>query len=125
MSFLEILGLQAPLFEEQWKTRLIVPRKFVGGPLTGKRVRIWKLLFAFSAGWDADLSAGGFALDFWDPEKMDQWIRETSEALASGGPQSLPWPASSKRLESSPGVEVDARNAPVPTGQVFDSPPVP
>jgi hypothetical protein len=125
MSFLEILGLQAPLFEKQWKTRLVVPRKFVGGPLTGKRVRIWKLLFAFSAGWDADLSEGGFALDFWDPEKMDQWIRETYETLASGGPQPLTWPTSASRLESSPGIAVDARSVPVPTGQVFDSPQVP
>jgi hypothetical protein len=124
-SFLEILGLQDPLFEEQWKTRLVVPRKFVGGPLTAKRVRIWKLLFAFSAGWDADLSRGGFALDFWDPEKMNDWIRNISESLASGGPQPLPWPASSTRLEASPGVEVDARTAPVPTGQVFDSLQVP
>jgi hypothetical protein len=124
-SFLEVLGLLDPLFQEQWKTRLVVPRKFVGGPLTGKRVRIWKLLFAFSAGWDHDLSKGGLPVDFWDPEKMDQWIRKTSESLASGGPQPLEWPTFSSRLEASPGVEVDARNAPVPTGQVFDSPQVP
>lgn len=121
VSFLEILGLQAPLFEDQWKTRLVVPRKFVGGPLTGKRVRIWKLLFAFSAGWDANPSQGGFGLDFWDPERMDQWIRETSDLLASGGPQPLAWPTTATRIEASPGVEVDARGVPVPNVPFFET----
>lgn len=121
MSFLEILGLQTPHFEEQWKTRLVVPRKFVGGPLTGKRVRIWKLLFAFSADWDTDLSEGGFGLDFWDPEKMDEWIRNSSESLASENAPTLPWPASPSRIEASPGLEVDAREVPVPTGPFFET----
>jgi hypothetical protein len=121
MSFLEILGLQDPIFEEQWKTRLVVPRKFVGGPLTGKRVRIWKLLFAFSADWDSDLSHEGFGLDFWDPEKMDGWIRRASQTLASGGTGLLPWPASTARIEASPGLEVDARGVQVPTRPFFET----
>jgi hypothetical protein len=121
MSFLEVLGLQAPVMEEQWKTRLVVPRKFVGGPLTGKRVRIWKLLFAFSADWDSDLSQGGFGLDFWDPEKMDGWIRTASETLASGGSGSLPWPTAPARIESSPGLEADARGVQVPTRPFFET----
>jgi hypothetical protein len=121
-SFLEILGLNAPLFEESWKTRLVVPRKFVGGPLTQQRVRIWKLLFAFRAGWDPDLQEGGFPLDFWDPEKMDGWIRDAHSALRAGAPLPLPWAGKAAMEGNSPGVELDAREAPVPNGPFFNLP---
>jgi hypothetical protein len=91
----------------------------VGGPLTGERVSVLKLLFAFSAKWDEDLSKGGFPLDFWDPEKMNEWIREGFDSLTSGRTIPLPWRAKAVRLGESPGIEFDTTWVSVPETPVF------
>ena len=121
-SFLEIAGLLDSSFEDEWKTKLIMPRKFVGGPLTKKRVSILKILTAFRSKWDQDLSRGGFQLDFWDPEKMVSWTFDAVKALEKGESLETPWPAIRVSSDQSVGIEFDARNVPTPTGPIFKVP---
>ncbi len=119
MSFLELAGLQAPEFEENWRTYRVVPRKWVGGPLTGRRVKILKILSAIPSRWDQDLSRGGFPVDFWDPEKMHLWTELAAQDLITGANRKFPWPASLLRIKKSTGVLFDARAVPTPEGPFF------
>jgi hypothetical protein len=122
MSFLELAGLQHPEFEENWLTYRIVPRRWVGGPLTGKRVNILKILTAIPSRWDQDLSRGGFPVHFWDPEKMHLWTELAARDLMEGANRKFPWPASLLRIKKSNGVLFDARHIPTPGGPFFRDP---
>ena len=119
MSFLELAGLQIPTFEKAWMTHVIIPRKFVGGPHTGKNVRMIRILTAFRSKWDTDTSNGGLPVHFWDPEKMVEWTRDQALTLAGGGTTDLPWPAKVIRSRNTLGLEIDARDVPTPTGPIF------
>jgi len=118
-SFLELAGLLDSQFTQQWKTRLIMPRKLVGGPITGKKVSILRVLTAKKAKWDEDLSNGGIALDFWDPEKIVEWTNAAAQSLQSEGSLPFPWPAKTIRSDQSIGIEFDATGVATPTGPFF------
>lgn len=122
MSFLELAGLQHPEFDQNWRTYRIVPRKWVGGPLTGKRVNILRILTATPSRWDPDLSQNGFAVDFWDPEKMHLWTELAARDLMTGAHREFPWPARLLRIKKSAGVLFDARTVPTPMGPFFRDP---
>jgi hypothetical protein len=117
-SFLELAGLQTPEFEDEWMTYHIVPRKFVGGPQTNRRVSILKILFAFSAQWSTSIG-DNFPLHFWDPEKMDDWTREAYLDLNGHSSRQFNWPAARALIGKSPGVVFDATHVPTPTGPIF------
>ena len=92
-SFLELAGLLDPTFINEWKTKLIIPHQFIGGPLTDQRVSFMLVLLDRKPRWDEDLSLGGIALDFCDPEKMVEWTKSAVQTLQAGGLLPLPWPA--------------------------------
>jgi len=122
MSFLELAGLQDPEFESNWKTYRILPRKLVGGPLTGKKVSLIKILRQIPSRWDSNLTQGGFPVDFWDPEKMHGWTELAARDLMSGANRRFPWPASLIRVQKSVGVVFDATQVPTPEGPIFQVP---
>jgi len=124
-SFVELAGLMTPEFETQWMQTRIAPKRFVGGPLTHRRVSVLKILFAFRAPWATDPEQG-FLLHFWDPEKMDHWARQAYRDLraaraqgASHPARAFPWPAVAVSLGKSPGVAFDATHVPTPDGPIF------
>lgn len=117
-SFLELAGLQSPEIEKEWTTQRIVPRKFVGGPLTNRRVNILKILFAFRAGWSAN-PENNFPLNFWDPEKMDEWVREAYQDVNPHSSRKFDLPVSRTLNGKSPGVVFDATGVATPTGPIF------
>jgi ribosomal protein L31 len=117
-SFLELAGLQAPEFEQEWMTSRIVPRKFMGGPLTNRRVNIFKILLAFRAGWAVD-PTNNFPMHFWDPEKMDRWTRDAFADLNGHSSRQFVWPAHRASIGNSPGVEFDTTHVATPTGPIF------
>ena len=123
MSFLQLAGLQIPYFEQQWMRSIIMPRRFIGGPLTGNKVSILKILLAFSAEWDNDLSDGGTLVNAWDPELMNSWVRNASHLLHREGVLSdLPWATTPSVIANSPGLMVDASHVPTPTDPIFTVP---
>ncbi len=122
MSFLELAGLQIPEFEKAWSHDLIMPRKFVGGPLTHRNVRFIRILTAFRSKWDTDLSNGGFPLHFWDPEQMVVWTNDVVKELNQGAIRTFPWPTKVVQSQNSYGLEFDARDVPTPTGPIFKVP---
>jgi hypothetical protein len=117
-SFLEVSGLQIPEFEDQWMSHYVVPWKFIGGPLTGRKVSILKLIFAFSAHWETD-PAKGYPTQFWDPEKMFWWTKQLYADIETGTTRTFPWDMKTTISGQSQGVEFDARNVVTPTGPIF------
>jgi hypothetical protein len=122
MSFLQLAGLQIPLFEQRWMRTLIMPRRFIGSPLTGNHVSILTILLAFSAQWDQNLSDDGILVNAWDPELMNTWTRQAAHALRRGHTLNLPWAATRTMNGNSPGIIVDATNVATPTDPIFTVP---
>jgi hypothetical protein len=122
MSFLELSGLQAPEFEEQWMTHRILPRHLVGGHFTHTRVRMIRILTERHSHWDNDLNEGGFAVDFWDPEKMHHWVEQGVQDLEMGTNRTFPWPAQIQTQAKSKGLVLDTSTVLTPTGPFFRDP---
>jgi hypothetical protein len=121
-SFLELAGVETPEFEDSFMRDYIMPRKFVGGEFTRKRVSILKIILAFSAKWDTDLSKGGFRIHFYDPERMYDWVTNAVQAIQTQS-RTFPWPgAEVQYLGQSEGVAFDARDVPTPTEPIFKVP---
>jgi len=70
VSFLEILGLQAPLFEDQWKTRLVVRllSALAGMPILLRAVSAW--IFGTPRGW---INGSGRPRTSWLREGPNPW----------------------------------------------------
>ena len=122
MSFLELSGLQAPEFEDQWMTHRIIPQHLVGGHFTHKKVRMIRILTERHSRWDDDLSAGGYPVNFWDPEKMHSWVEQGVRDLEVGTNRTFPWPAQVQNRNRSRGLILDATTVPTPTGPFFRDP---
>ena len=122
MSFLELAGLQIPEFENAWIHELIMPRKLVGGPTTGNKVRFMRAVTDVKTKWDTDLSNNGIALKFWDPEKMVDWTKSAASEMQENQARIFPWPARTIWSNQSIGIEFDTRSVPTPEGPLFRVP---
>lgn len=122
-SFLEMAGVLAPEFERRFTRTLILPRKFVGGAFTRKRVSLSKILLAFSAKWDRDLSKGGFLVHFYDPERMHDWVAGAVDSLQANPDRTFPWRGWVSYLGRSEGITFDATQVATPTDPIFSVPP--
>lgn len=122
-SFLELAGILSPEFEESFTRTHILPRRFVGGEFTGRRVSFLKILFDDKAKWDKDLSRGGFLIHFYDPERMHGWVAAAAKSLQTDPDRRFPWPGWVSYLGRSVGVTFDATQVSTPTDPIFTVPP--
>ncbi|MBA2403210.1 MAG: hypothetical protein H0V66_00440 [Bdellovibrionales bacterium] len=81
VSFLRVGGLMEA-FTKEWQNIIDVPSRFVGGPLTGNKVSIFKLLSRPGAKWSA--KENHIHLEAWNPEKMLDWVNQTHASVSSG-----------------------------------------
>ena len=81
VSFLRVGGLMDD-FTSQWKQIINVPNRFVGGPLTQKKVDLFYILSRPGARWYK--SEPNIYLEAWDPELMHKWVKQTYQAVESG-----------------------------------------
>ncbi len=72
MSFLDVCGYVDPFFTKNWIRRVKMPRHLVGGPITGNRVSLLKLLT--KARW-AKEGEDFIPLEMWDPQLMFEWVQ--------------------------------------------------
>jgi hypothetical protein len=82
MSFLRVGGLVEG-FTNEFKQIIDVPKRFIGGPLTGKKVNILKILSSPAAKWSN--KDDHIHLEAWDPEQMLRWVQRTHDLIESGG----------------------------------------
>ncbi len=82
VSFLRVGGLMEP-FVKEWQNVIDVPKRFVGGPLTGNKVSIFKLLASPGAKWSN--KEAHIHLEAWNPERMLEWVNKTHDFVLNGG----------------------------------------
>ncbi len=112
MSFLRVGGLMEP-FMEKWKSIINVPKRFVGGPLTGNKVSILKILTHPAAQW-SDKEAH-IHLEAWNPERMLKWVSEVHDLITQG--QALPgYKVESETVGESKSIIIDLTARPTPSG---------
>jgi hypothetical protein len=98
-SVLEIAGLMAPSWYQDWTRSVRVPYTLVGGPLTNEDVPLAEVLFGSHAMRWADPGERSFDLFFWDPDRIYNWINQNS-AIKRG---------------KAKGLFLDRRETPTPT----------
>lgn len=115
MSFMRVGGL-TPAYVNSWKNIIDVPKRFVGGPLTGKKVSVAKLLFHPGAKWSN--KEPHIHLEAWNPEKMLDWVKQTHDLVDKGG--SIPgFDITADRVGNTKSVTVDLRDVPTPVGPIW------
>jgi hypothetical protein len=82
MSFLRVGGL-VESFTSEWKNIIDVPKRFIGGPLTGNKVNILKILTRPAAKWSNQ--EPHIHLEAWNPERMLEWVQKTHDLIYRGG----------------------------------------
>lgn len=112
ISFLRVGGLMDD-FMEEWKQVIDVPLRFVGGPLTQKKVSIFYILKRPRARWSS--KEPHIHMEAWDPELMHSWVKRTYYALENGHAE-IPWNAEASREGKSLKIELDMSERPTPSG---------
>lgn len=79
ISFLDVCGYIDPYFKKNWIRKVNLPTNLVGGPITGNKVSLAKLLF--KARW-AKKDEDCIPLEMWDPQLMFEWIRKVYQIAA-------------------------------------------
>lgn len=74
VSFMRVAGLMDE-FTQDWKQVIDVPKRFIGGPMTGNKVSLFKLLSRPRARWSR--LEPHVHLEAWDPELMHAWVKKT------------------------------------------------
>lgn len=115
VSFLRIGGLMGN-FTQEWKDVIDVPKRFVGGPLTGKHVKITKLLSRPFARWSS--KTPHIHLEAWNPERMHTWVKKTYLQVRAGEYRGE-YPVDIDRVGKSYFVELDMSDRPTPQGSFW------
>ena len=115
VSFLRVGGLMDD-FTNEWQRIIDVPKKYIGGPLTGNDVRIWKLLSRPFARWSN--KGPHIHLEAWDPELMHSWVRKTYFEVKNGTYKGR-WPVHVARKKNTFKVKLDMENRDTPEGEFW------
>lgn len=115
VSFLRVGGLLSD-YSSQWKQRLHVPARFVGGPLTGKKVNLLKILSRPAARWNS--SEPNIYLEAWDPELIHKWVGRVYDDVAEGALSGEEIPEISK-IGKTKQIIFDYTNRATPTGSFW------
>ncbi len=112
-SFVETAGLLSPELSAAWSKTVAVPLRYVGGPITGGRVALWKLLFSNGTHWarDGEPSKSVF---FYDPDTIHAWINAKAAAREPG--------YEVKSEGKVTGIVYDATKSPAPAGSIWQAP---
>lgn len=115
MSFLEVAGLLEPEYAAKFREHLYIPKRFVGGPLTGNKVSVTHLLFRPSAKWNN--KEPNIELYAWNPEKMHAWVSDIYKAAEHG--KHIPNLVGTTKLGKTKEIVFDKSHLPVPTGSYW------
>jgi len=115
VSFLRVGGLMDN-FTEEWKQIIDVPKRFIGGPITGKKVGITKILAHPLARWND--REPHVHLEAWDPELIHSWVGKIYNQVDQGSYQGK-WPANISRVKYTLKVELDMSERETPIGDFW------
>ena len=112
MSFLEVAGLLEPEYFTKWREHLYIPKRFIGGPLTGRKVPVTRLLFRPGAKWSD--REPHIELHAWNPEKMHSWVGRVHHQSKKG--QSIRNLVEIRQVGKTKEVIFDKTHYPTPSG---------
>jgi len=112
VSFMRVGGLMDP-FTKQWKKIIDVPKKLIGGPITGKKVNIITLISNPFARWSNKVPH--VHLEAWDPESMHSWVQKMYFEVKNGDYKGK-WPAEISREKNTFKLQLDMSDRETPTG---------
>ncbi|MBY0515929.1 MAG: hypothetical protein K2P81_03400 [Bacteriovoracaceae bacterium] len=116
MSFLETAGLLKEEYKELWMEKIHVPKRFVGGPLTGKRVSFFKIITSVFARWNPNREH--IYLEAWNPEKMWSWVRKMHQDVQLGKlATDIDWQVA--QSGNTRELYADMSHIPTPTGPIW------
>lgn len=115
MSFLEVAGLLEPEYAAKFREHLYIPKRFIGGPLTGNKVPVTRLLFRPAAKWNN--KEPNIELYAWNPEKMHAWVSDIYKSAEQG--KHIPNLVGVKKLGKTKELVFDKSHLPVPTGSYW------
>ena len=113
VSFLQVAGIEAKLFFKHWGRSLLVPKRLIGGPLTGDFIPLARILFNPFATW-AQTTDPYFPLGFWDPDRMHAFVGNVKH-----GAVTMPFAGEILKWGAANGLRMDTRAIPTPTDPIF------
>ena len=116
MSFLEVAGLMDDAYKNSWQRFLRIPERYVGGPLTGRRVRLLPLLLPLRRTSWAEPDEAHFPILFWDPEAMHYWVKNVWNQNNVALPE---MPFSRAQIGNALGLIFDATSVPTPIEPIW------
>jgi hypothetical protein len=115
VSFLRVGGILGN-FSHEWKQIIDVPKRFIGGPLTGNKVNILKIISSPFAKWSD--REPHIHLEAWDPEQMHRWVYKIFTQV-QGGLYNGDYSAEIENQGDAKSVELDVSHLPTPTGSFW------
>jgi hypothetical protein len=116
MSTVEVAGVMEPAFLKHWTFDVRVPLALIGGPLTGKKVSIFKAA-ATTRPW-AKPSEPHKRIWGWDPTLAYYWISD-AVARVGRGAKPVAAPVVTETRGKAVGLVLDRRHVPTPTGPIW------
>ena len=113
VSFLEVAGIDPKLFFSHWGRDLLVPKKLIGGPLTGDFIPVARILLNPRAAW-AQPAEPNIPLSFWDPDRMHAFVGDVKS-----GAVAMPLAGEVLQWGAANGLRMDARAIPTPNDAIF------
>lgn len=114
-SFLRVGGILGN-FANEWKQIIDVPKRFVGGPLTGNKVNILKIISKPFAKWSN--KEPHIHLEAWDPEQMHRWVYKIFTQVQSSQ-YNGDFSAVIENQGDAKSVELDVSHLPTPQGSFW------
>lgn len=115
VSFMRVAGLMDS-FTKEWQQIIDVPTRFVGGEITGKKVKLTYILKSIRARWNN--KEPHIHLEAWDPELMHAWVKRTYQQVKWGEYQGQ-WPAEISKHRKSYHLTLDMSDRATPTGSFW------
>lgn len=115
VSFLRVGGLMSG-FEHEWQQTINVPKRLVGGPLTGAKVNLSRIIARPGIRWNK--SEPHIPLTAWDPELMHKWVQKTYWETMTGNFSSGSVPQL-ERVKDTLTVIFDFSDRETPTGDFW------
>lgn len=115
VSFMRVGGLTAS-FTDEWKRVFDVPKSLIGGPITGEKVPLTRLLTRPFTKWSSKVSH--VHLEAWDPEAIHSWIKKTYFQVQNGN-YGGKWPVEVSREKETYKVKFNMEDRDTPTGQFW------
>ncbi len=116
VSFLEVAGLLHPVWAKEWPVEVRIPTEVIGGPLTGNKVPLTKVLLLRR--W-AEPKEPHMVLKLYEPYRIWSWINRTWDAEKANPTHKVGLLQRGKAK----GLVYDCRHLPCPTEPALLVPP--